>query len=82
MEDLGFKQTKEEIQIAGFPDAVKVVQITGEKAKRLADLTLHRTDLKFAVGYLRRDKSCCRGVRMATYRTLALCYRPLHEVLW
>lgn len=52
MEDLGFKQTKEEIQIAGFPDAVKVVQITGEKAKRLADLTLHRTDLKFAVGYL------------------------------
>lgn len=41
MEDLGFKQTKEEIQIAGFPDAVKVVQITGEKAKRLADLTLH-----------------------------------------
>lgn len=81
MEDLGFKQTKEEIQIAGFPDAVKVVQITGEKAKRLADLTLHRTDLKFA-WIPRRDKSCCRGVRMATYRTLALCYRPLHEMLW
>jgi len=52
MEDLGFKQTKEEIQIDGFPDAVKVVQITGEKAKRLADLTLHRTDLKFAIGFL------------------------------
>ena len=57
MEDLGFKQTKEEIQIEGFPDAVKVVQIYGKEAKLLADFTLHLTDLRFAM-------ECLEGINL------------------
>ena len=70
MEDLGFKQTKEEIQIEGFPDAVKIVQITGEKAKHLADLTLHRADLKFAIG-------CLEGINLLTEKL-----KWLRQGLW
>ena len=63
MEDLEIKHTKDGIQIEGFPDAVKVVQITGEKAKRLADLTLHRADLKFAI-------ECLDGINLLTEKWL------------
>ena len=38
--------------IEGISDAVKVVRIGGPKAKRLADLALHRADLDFAAACL------------------------------
>lgn len=38
-----------EWHIEGFPNAVKVVRITGPKARRLADLVLHKADLDFAL---------------------------------
>ena len=34
--------------IEGFPDGVKVIAINGPKAKRLADLSLHKSDLEFS----------------------------------
>ena len=42
-----FEITKNEsgFHIEGFPEAVEFCRITGTKAKRLADLALHRTDL-------------------------------------
>jgi hypothetical protein len=38
------------IRIEGFPDAIKIIEITDEKAKLLADLTLHQSDLLMARG--------------------------------
>src|SRR5271170_5247865 len=35
--------------VEGFPDAVKLLKIAGPKARRLADLALHREDLDFAL---------------------------------
>jgi hypothetical protein len=32
------------VHLDGFPDAIKVVEVVGEKAKLLADLTLHQSD--------------------------------------
>lgn len=34
--------------VEGFPDAAKLIQLEGPKARRLADLALHRSDLDFA----------------------------------
>jgi hypothetical protein len=34
--------------IEGFPDAIKVIKVTGPQAQRLSDLALHRSDLDFA----------------------------------
>jgi hypothetical protein len=36
------------IPISGIRDAVKLIRVDGPKARRLADLALHRNDLKFA----------------------------------
>lgn len=50
-----YKVTKigQEFQINGVPpDAVKAVKIDGPKAKRLADLGLHKIDLEFAANCL------------------------------
>lgn len=48
-EPLGVTQLPEgAYQLAGFPDAVKLIKVEGAKARRLADLALHRSDLKFA----------------------------------
>ncbi len=51
MEYFAFKQTEKGIEIdrSQFPDAVKFIEIDGEQAKCLADLALHREDLKFAL---------------------------------
>jgi hypothetical protein len=38
-----------EWRIEGFPNAVKVIRITGPKGRRLADLALHKADLDFAL---------------------------------
>ena len=48
MEYFGISQKESEFHIEGFPDAAKVVQIDGPKAKRLSDLALHKADLDFA----------------------------------
>jgi hypothetical protein len=46
------------IHIEGFPDAVKVIAIEGPRAKRLADLALHKSDLDFA-------DSCLDAINLA-----------------
>lgn len=48
MEQFAISKTESGLHIEGFPDAVKVVTISGPEAKRLADLSLHKTDLEFA----------------------------------
>jgi hypothetical protein len=40
------------IHLDGFPEATKVVEVVGEKAKLLADLTLHQSDLLMAINCL------------------------------
>jgi hypothetical protein len=49
MDRLDASATSEQIHINGFPDAVKVIELVGPNAKRLADLALHRSDLHFAM---------------------------------
>jgi len=65
MEDLEITQTTNGIQIEGFPDAVKFVQITEPKAKRITDLALHRTDLKFAL-------ECLEGINLVAEEPASL----------
>jgi len=48
MEHLRITPTSDEFHIEGFPDAVKVIQLTGNLPRRLADLSLHASDLRFA----------------------------------
>jgi hypothetical protein len=48
MEYIETSPAKAGINIEGFPDAVKVIAIDGGKAKRLADLSLHKADLDFS----------------------------------
>ncbi len=48
MEPIRISHTGSELRIEGFPDGVKVVQLSGPKAQELADLALHRSDLQFA----------------------------------
>lgn len=48
MEHFSVTKTDTGFQIEGFPEAVKVVYISGPKARRLADLALHKADLDFA----------------------------------
>jgi hypothetical protein len=48
MEHLDISQRESGLHIEGFPDAVRVLSIEGPRAKRLADLALHKADLKFA----------------------------------
>jgi len=52
MERLPLIQTDQGFHVEGFPDAVKVIALGGPKARRLADLALHRKDLEFAADCL------------------------------
>ncbi|HQN64185.1 MAG TPA: hypothetical protein PLR90_01520 [Methylophilus sp.] len=52
MEHFKISQQGSSLHIDGFPDAVKVIGIDGRNSKRLADLALHKDDLKFADGCL------------------------------
>jgi hypothetical protein len=52
MEDLAITKTGNAFHVEGFPDAVKVLKITGPKSRRLADLALHNVDLDFALACL------------------------------
>jgi len=49
MEHFSITKTEQGFHIEGFPDAVKVLRITGPKSRRLADLALHKADLDFAL---------------------------------
>lgn len=49
MEYFPVTKTSQGFQIEGFPEAVKVVRITGRDRQRLADLGLHKRDLDFAL---------------------------------
>ena len=48
MDHFAISKTGSGLYIEGFPDAVKVITITGPDAKRVADLSLHKEDLEFA----------------------------------
>lgn len=48
MEYFSVRKTDSGLHLEGFPDAIKAVTINGPKAKRLADLSLHKEDLEFA----------------------------------
>lgn len=52
MEHLSISKIEQGFHIEGFPDAVKVLRITGPKSQRLADLALHKADLDFALEFL------------------------------
>jgi len=52
MEHFSITKTAQGFHIEGFPDAVKVLRLTGPKSERLADLALHKADLDFALEYL------------------------------
>jgi hypothetical protein len=49
MERFSITKAGDVFHIDGFPDAVKVLRITGPKSQRLADLALHRADLDFVL---------------------------------
>jgi hypothetical protein len=49
MEYYPITQTEQGINIEGFPNAAKLIRIGGPKVKRLADLSLHESDLNFAL---------------------------------
>ena len=48
VERFSVTKTDSGFRIEGFPDAVKVIRISGPEGKRLSDLALHRADLEFA----------------------------------
>ena len=48
MEYFSVSKTEASFHIEGIPDAVKIITINNPKAKRLADLSLHKEDLEFA----------------------------------
>jgi hypothetical protein len=49
MEYFSITKTADGFHIEGFPDAVKVLRLSGPKSQRLADLALHKADLDFAL---------------------------------
>jgi hypothetical protein len=57
MEYYQINKTGKALHIEGFPNAAKLIQIRGRKAKRLADLSLHTNDLEFAVESLETIKA-------------------------
>ena len=48
MEQFDISRSESGLHIEGFPNAVKILRVEGPRAKRLADLALHRADLDFA----------------------------------
>lgn len=72
MENIKITKNDIGLQVEGFPDAAKVINLKGHKAKRLADLALHKADLEFANDCLIAIKSCTlkdRLMREALWRS-------------
>lgn len=55
MEDIHITMKDGHLHVEGFPEAVKLARVEGEKAHRLKDLALHRGDLSFA-------KQCLKSI--------------------
>lgn len=70
MEHFEITKTNEGFHIEGFPEAVKVLGIKGPKARRLANLTLHKSDLEFSL-------SCLDGINLVPEEPYVL-----RESLW
>ncbi len=70
MEHFTISKTDAGFYIEGFPDAVKVVEIGGKVAKRLADLSLHKADLEFA-------DACFAAINQAPEEPIVI-----REALW
>jgi hypothetical protein len=72
MEPLEIVKTDDGIHIDGFPDAVKVMQLTGAMAQEMADLISHRYDLRLALECLdaiNHLQTEMRSVRDGLWRT-------------
>lgn len=70
MDNFNVSQRESGLHIEGFPDAVKIIDIEGPRAKRLADLALHRNDLEFA-------DSCLDAINLAPEEPFVI-----REALW
>ena len=71
------KPNESGFRIDGFPDAVKVIAISGEKAREAADLTSHRSDLNFAAESAEEARQLFDGralVRQALWRCAVFHY--------
>lgn len=49
MEPIEIEKAEGGFRIRGYPNAVKAIPISGRAAKQLADIALHKTDLRFAL---------------------------------
>jgi hypothetical protein len=77
MEQFDITKTDTGFHIEGFPEAVKVIRVEGPKARRLADLELHRTDLEFALLCLEAINTAPEDpyvVRQALWRSAVVHY--------
>ena len=70
MEHFSITKTGQRFHIEGFPDAIKVLRITGPKSQRLANLALHKADLHFAL-------ECLTAINHAAEETYVL-----RQALW
>ena len=57
MEYFEIEKQEHGLHVHGFPDAVKLLKLSDAKAKRLADLALHKHDLDFEFFRLLRNKN-------------------------
>lgn len=69
MDDIQITMKDGHFHIEGFPDAVKLARVEGEKAHKLKDLALHRNDLAFA-------KQCLKSINEDATSHL------IQEVFW
>ena len=81
MEHLDVDYTESGFHISGFPDAVKVIKLSGPKGKQISDLASHRFDLLLALDSLEgiNDVPLERAVSAA--KSLAISHCTLHKVL-
>jgi hypothetical protein len=65
MEYFDIEKQEHGLHVHGFPDAVKLLKLSDPKAKRLADLALHKHDLDFAL-------QCLDGINLVAEEPYAL----------
>jgi hypothetical protein len=77
MEHLSVEIRNGEFHILGFPNAVKVVAIKSDDAKKFAHLSLHRADLGFALemlGLLSKQEGECTPIQQGLWRSAIIHY--------